>query len=225
MVLVEDTFGKEHLERLMRVLRQEYLTPRSVADVPLLKSTDKFSGYRRGPFAMYALKEYVGAEKVNLALKRLLEKFDSGQPPLPTSLDLYAELKTVTPDSLQYLLKDLFEQNIFWKLKAEKIIATPTEEGKWNIKFEVTTKKEAIDKEGNVTEYPMNDFVEIAVYANSPEGELGELLYLKKHLKSGEQTIKITVSKEPDLAGIDPNRLLIDKDIYDNFIQIIGNIK
>ncbi len=221
MMVVEGTFGKEHLERLVRVLRQEYLTPRSAADVPLLKATDKFNAYRKGPFAMYALKEYVGGEEVNLALKRLLEKFDSGQPPLPTSLDLYAELQTVTPDSLQYLLKDLFERNTYWKLKAESAIATPVKDGKWMVNFNVITNKDAIDDKGNVTPFPMNDYVEIAIYANSPQGDLGEVLYLKKHqLRSGEQTIKIKVPKEPDLAGIDPNRLLIDQETYDNIIQI-----
>ena len=221
MMVVQETYGEEHLERLVRVLRREYLTPRSAADVPLLRATDKFNAYRKGPFAMYALKEYVGGKKVNLALKRLLQKFDSGQPPLPTSLDLYAELKTITPDSLQYLLKDLFERNTYWELKAENAVATPAKNGEWIVNFSVTTKKDAINKEGIVTEFSMDDYVEIGIYANSPEGDLGEVLHLEKHkLKSGEQTIKITVSKEPDVAGIDPNRLLIDQDIYDNFSAI-----
>ena len=46
---------------------------------------------------MYALREYVGAERVDAALRRLLERHGSGTPPLPTSLDLYRELQAVTP--------------------------------------------------------------------------------------------------------------------------------
>ena len=56
----------------------------------------------------------------------------------------------------------------------------------------------------------MDDYVEVGIYANSPEGDLGDL-YLEKHkLRSGEQTIKLAVSKEPDLAGIDLLRFLIE---------------
>lgn len=221
MVVVEETFGKEHLELLVRILRQEYLTPRSAADVPLLRAKDDFHGYRKGPFAMFALKQYVGGEKVNLALKRLLQNFETGKPPLPTSLDLYAELKTVTPDSLQYLLVDLFERNTYWKIKAESAVAAPTKDGNWKVAFKVTTDKDAMDEKGNITPYAMNDYIEIGIYANSPEGDLGEILYLEKHkLRSGEQTIEIIVPKEPDVAGIDPNRLLIDQDLYDNFATI-----
>lgn len=221
IMVVEKTYGLDHLERLVRILRNEYLTPRSAADVPLLKATDRFSAYRKGPFAMYALKEYVGGENVNVALNRLLRKFEPGQPPLPTSLDLYTELKSVTPDSLQYLLGDLFERNTFWKLKANKATVEKVGNDVWEVSFDFVTKKVAIDEKGRETEYQMNDYVEIAIYSNSPEGDLGELLYLRKHqLSSGLQTLKIKVSKEPDLAGIDPNRLLIDQQIYDNFAPI-----
>jgi hypothetical protein len=221
MMAVEETYGHDHLERLLRVLRHEYLTPRSAADVPLLKATDRFSAYRKGPFAMYALKEYVGGDSVNLALKRLLHKFNPGQPPLPTSLDLYAELKMVTPDSLQYLLSDLFERNTFWELKAKKATVDKVGNDMWEVTFDFLASKINIDEKGIETEFPMNDYVEIAIYGNSPDGDLGELLYLRKHqLRSGSQTLKIKVSKEPDLAGIDPNRLLIDQQIYDNFAPI-----
>jgi aminopeptidase N len=221
MMAVEETYGHDHLERLLKVLRHEYLTPRSAADVPLLKATDRFNAYRKGPFAMYALKEYVGGDNVNLALKRLLHKFNPGQPPLPTSLDLYAELKTVTPDSLQYLLADLFERNTFWKLKAKKATVEKVGNQMWEVTFDFLASKVNIDEKGIETEFPMNDYIEVAIYGNSPDGDLGELLYLRKHqLSSGLQTLKIKVSKEPDLAGIDPNRLLIDQQIYDNFAPI-----
>ena len=104
-------------------MREAYLTPRARANVPLLRATDWFLAYRKGPFAMYALREYVGEERVNAALRRLLEKHGSGEPPLPTSLDLYRELQAVTPDSLRYLLADLFEANTFWELAAERVTA------------------------------------------------------------------------------------------------------
>ena len=84
---------------------------------PLLRALDPYLAYRRGPFAMYALSEYVGEDRVNGALRRLIEKHDAAEAPLATTLDLYRELQAVTPDSLKYLLHDLFEVNTFWELE------------------------------------------------------------------------------------------------------------
>lgn len=221
MVVVEKTYGPEHLNLLMRVMRQEFLTPRSIADVPLIRATDKFSVYRKGPFAMYALKEYIGEKKINVALKSLLDEFGDGEPPLAVSLDLYQKLEEVTPDSLQYLLKDLFLRNSFWKLSADKATVEEMPSGKWKVSFDVDTEKVSVDEKGVETELPVMDYIEIGIYGNSPEGDLGEVLHLKKHrLKKGKQRLEITVGQKPDLAGIDPNRLLIDRDMKDNFAEI-----
>ena len=38
---------------------------------------------------LYTLREYIGAEAVNGALRRFLEKYRRTEPPYPTSLDLH----------------------------------------------------------------------------------------------------------------------------------------
>ena len=50
---------------------------------------------------MYALSQYIGRDQVNLALRRLLDAHPPGSTPLATSLDLYRELKAVTPTQYQ----------------------------------------------------------------------------------------------------------------------------
>ena len=141
MDVVEAEFGPDHLERLMGVMRQAYLAPRPESGVPLLRASDWFDAYRKGPFAMYALREYVGEEQVDAALRRLLAEHGGGEPPLPTSLDLYRELRAVTPDSLRYLLADLFERNTFWELATEEATAEPTGTGAWRVTLDVRARK------------------------------------------------------------------------------------
>ena len=68
---------------------------------------------RKGPFALYAMREYIGKERIDDALRRLFEKYRSGTPPLPTSRNLYQELQAITPAQFQSLLRDLFEKNTF----------------------------------------------------------------------------------------------------------------
>jgi len=77
---------------------------------PLLRATDAFSYSRKGPFALYALSQYIGKDRVDDALRSLLKRHGSGVPPLPTSLALYRELQAVTPDSYQSMAPRPFRE-------------------------------------------------------------------------------------------------------------------
>jgi ABC-2 type transport system permease protein len=221
MGVIQETYGDEHLRRLLRVFREDALTPRTRASLPLLRSYDPYWAYRKGPFAMYALQEYVGSERVDAALRNFFEKQRSGAPPLPTSLDLYKELQAVTPESLRYLLADLFERNTFWELEAKQVTATPVELGGWEVTLEVQARKLVVDTAGFETEVPMDDLVEVGVYAAGESGKLGEPLYRQLHrVRSGEQRITVMVPKEPARAGVDPRNLLIDVTPDDNLKEI-----
>ena len=210
--VVKKTYGKEHLRRvILGALRAEEETPRRRAAGPLLRATDGFLAYRKGPLAMYALGEYIGEERVNEALRRLLEKHGSGTPPLPTSIDLYRELQAVTPDSLQYLLHDLFEVNTFWELETEGATAVQTRGGTWQVTLNVRARKVVVDEAGVETEVPMAEPVQVGVFGPTKEdGEaLSEPLSVQMHrIRSGVQTITVTVPHKPHLAGIDPYHLL-----------------
>ena len=222
MRVVEETYGYEHLRRILGRLRLAYGAPRTRAAVPLLRTSDPFHSYRKGPFAIYALSRYIGEERVNRALRRLLETHGSGAPPLPTSLDLYRELQAVTPDSLRSLLHDLFAANTFWELETEAVRAEPTATGAWRVTLDVQARKVVVDTAGIETEVPMDDLVEVGVFAAAEADEdSGKPLYLQKHrVHSGKQTITVTVPRKPARAGIDPNHLLIDLEIGDNITKV-----
>lgn len=167
---------------------------------------------------MYALREYIGKEQVSNALRRLLERHGSGTPPLPTPHDLYRELQTATPDSMQYLLHDLFAANTFWELETERATARQTKAGAWQVRLDVRARKVVIDTAGVETEVPMNDWVQIGVSAPADERSGSpEPLYLQMHrIRSGVQTITVTVPRRPVLVGIDFHQLLFDLKPGDN---------
>jgi hypothetical protein len=217
MSVVEKTHGPAHLRRLLQLMRGAYLAPHTRASVPLLRSNEWLQVYRKGPFAMYALREYIGEERVDRALRRLFQKHGSGEPPLATSLDLYRELQEVTPASLRYLLADLFEANTFWELAAEGVTARQTQSGSWQVSLDVKARKVVVDSVGAETEVPMNDLVEVGVFAPAKDGGIGEPVYLRMHrVHSGKQRITVTVPEKPAGAGIDPRNLLIDVEAADN---------
>jgi hypothetical protein len=221
--VVEAAHGREHRERLLGAMRAAYLSPRSRAGSPLLRATERFQWYRKGVLALSASREYVGAERVDAALRRFFEKHGSATPPLPTTLDLYRELQAVTPDELRYLLVDLFEANTYWELAAERVEAERTGTGEWRVTLDVRARKVVVNEEGVETEVPMDDLVEIGVFAAAGDGRPGTPPYLRMHrVRSGEQRITLTVPWEPAQAGIDPRNLLIDVEAGDNFAEVTG---
>lgn len=217
MQVVEETLGYDHLRKYLTQMRQEYEVPRSRAAPPLLRANNAFMNYRKGPFAMFALRNYIGKNNVNDALRNMLAQY-SPEPPLPTTLDLYKELEAVTPDSLEYLVHDLFAANTFWELETNQITAKRIQPDSWEVTIQVNARKVTVDSVGIETEIALNDWLEVGVYGKRDEQENSlKPLYLEKHrVTSGNNTFVVSVSQLPDYGGIDPNRLMIDLDPDDN---------
>ena len=218
MQLVRHTKDREALRRLMSFMREPSPWPQIRTGLPLLRAMDPWANYRKAPYVMYALSEYVGEDKVNGALRALVQTKMSS---LATTLDMYRGLQAVTPDSLKPLLRDFFETNAFWSFDTKKASAVKTETGAWQVTFELEARKVVVDSAGLEKEVAMNEWVELGVFAAAEPGEmLGKLLYLEKHrLESGKQTITITVPQKPARGGIDPYNLL-DWDEGDNIEPI-----
>jgi hypothetical protein len=209
MQVIRKERGREGLRQFMSVLREPNPWPPIRTGLPLLRAMDPYAGYRKGPFAMYALSEAVGESQVNGALATLVRK-KSADGSLATTRDLYRELQAVTPDSLRSFLHDLFEVNAFWTFDTKKATASETKPGVWQVTLDLEARKVVADSAGAETERPIDELVEIGIFAAAEPGErLGKPIYVQKHrIHSGLQTITITVRQKPVRGGIDPYNLL-----------------
>jgi ABC-type transport system involved in multi-copper enzyme maturation permease subunit len=220
MLVTEKVLGRAEVRRVYDYQMNRYLQGRGEigTDVPLLEVDDHpHVSYGKGAVAMYTLREQIGAEAVNGALRRFLEKYRGSGPPYPTSLDLYAELRAVTPPSLHYLLTDLFETITLWDVKTQSAAARRLPDGKYEVTLEVMAQKLRADGIGVETATPMNDFVEVGVFASGKS----DPLYLTRHrIRSGKQTIRIIVPQKPSRAGVDPDGKLIERERADNVVDV-----
>ena len=226
MMVLETTYGPEMARRFYDHNMNDYLANRGVytnREAPLLDVVgQKYVHYFKGLVAMYTLRERVGAEAVNGALRRFREKFAGPDAPPPTSRALYAELRAVTPDSLRPLLSDLFEHITLWNVRADSVRAEPAGGGAWRVTLFVEASKARADSIGRQTPVAMDELVEVGVFAG-PRGSdsPGETLYLKQHrIRAGRQTIVLTVPRPPTRAGIDPYRKLIERKRDDNVAEV-----
>jgi ABC-2 type transport system permease protein len=220
MLVTEKVLGATEARRVYDFQMNRYLQVRGETggDVPLLEVDDHpHVSYGKGAVALYTLREHIGAEAVNRALRSFLEKYRGSGPPYPTSLDLYAELRAVTPPSLQYLLTDLFETITLWDLKTQTAATRRLPDGKYEVTLEVTAQKLRADGIGRETATPMNDFVEIGVFAAGKD----DPFYLTRHrIRTGKQTVRIVVPQQPSRAGLDPNGKLIERERGDNMADL-----
>jgi ABC-2 type transport system permease protein len=220
MLVTEKVLGPAEARRVYDYQMNRYLTQRGETgrDAPLLEVDDlPHVSYGKGAVAMYTLREHIGAETVNGALRRFLEKYRGSGPPYPTSLDLYAELRAVTPPALHSLLTDLFETITLWDVKTQTAAARRLPDGKYEVTLEVMAQKLRSDGIGVETATPMNDFIEVGVFAPGKDAPL----YLVRHrIHTGKQTLRIIVPQEPSRAGVDPYRKLIERERGDNVVDV-----
>jgi len=227
MMVLETAYGPEMARRFYDYNMGEYLRGRTVftnREAPLLDvERQNYVYYYKGAVVMYTLRERLGADAVNGALRRFREKYAGTDAPLPTSRALYAELQAVTPDSLKPLLSDLFEHITLWDVRTDSARAEPAGGGAYRVTLHVTASKARADSVGRQTPTPMDDLVEVGVFADAPGAGRapGAPLYLARHrLHTGSQTITVTVPRAPTRAGVDPYRTLIERERDDNLVAV-----
>jgi hypothetical protein len=227
MMVLETSYGEAMARAFYDDVMKAYLSGRSVytnREVPLLDVVNQsYVYYMKGAVAMYTLRERVGADAVNGALRRFRDAYAGANAPPPTSRALYAELTAITPDSLKPLLSDLFEHITIWDVRTDSVKAEPAAGGAYRVTLFVDASKARADSIGNNTPIPMDDLVEVGVFTEQPgkPGGLGEPLYLKQHrIRSGQQTITVVVPRRPAQAGIDPHGKFIERERDDNVAAV-----
>jgi aminopeptidase N len=225
--VMEQLLGPAQLQAYLGMMRDQYQVPRSLAMPPLLRATEQFLNYRKGPLAMHAMAQYIGRDQVNLALRRLLEAHPRGSVPLATSLDLYRELQAVTPPRYRGVLHDLFEVNAYWELSATRASKRKLADGRWELTLDLRARKLVVDEAGAEHAQPLDEWIEIGVYPGAAQRLenrqviVGTPLYLARHhLTRASDTLRIVVPHEPGHTGVDPRSLLIDVRPRDNFVDV-----
>jgi hypothetical protein len=226
MMVLEQEYGAKMAREFYDYTMKQYFVGRSIytnREAPLLDVVGQASVYYfKGAVAMYTLREYLGTEAVNGALRRFRDTHAGPDAPPPTSRGVYAELRAVTPDSLKPLLSDLFEHITIWDVRTDSAKAERVDGGQYRVTLFVEAAKARSDSIGNLTPTEMHDLVEIGVFAGNAQGQSpGDSLYVRQHrIRAGKQAIVVTVPRQPTRAGIDPYRKLIERERDDNVGEI-----
>ncbi|MFV1885315.1 MAG: ABC transporter permease/M1 family aminopeptidase [Balneola sp.] len=239
--VLEKENGEEEMRTFLKDALDSYLLGRStegIKEKPLLYNENQpYIHYNKGSLVLYALSDYIGEENMNAALSRYIDAVAFQEPPYTTSTEFLSYLDEATPDSLKYLLYDMFETITLYDNQVKESTFRETEDGKYEVSLKVQTSKYANSPQGRriykdangdslaleveglskpIQSLPLQDWIDVGVFGTDEDGN-ETVLYLKKHkFEAIETTLTIVVDEEPKSAGIDPYNKLIDTVSGDN---------
>ncbi len=234
-------YGRDLMHRYLRHELDRYLSGRAgeVRHEPPLAMVQRedYVWYQKGGQILYTLADYIGEDKLNLALHNFLMQYryanannqidahqnasasGSMDGPYPDTRMLVDAIRAQTPADLQYLVDDGFNRIVLYDNRAVSATSEKTPDGKYKVTLDVQARKVQADGNGVETPMPLDDYIEIGVFSGKKDEE--KPLYLKKERLTDEhKTFVITVDEAPTLAGIDPYNKLIDRNADDNMIDV-----
>jgi ABC-2 type transport system permease protein len=219
-MVLKQKYGDAKMRRFLKYELDRYLQGRGLeqkGEQPLLRADGAaYVHYQKGAHVLYALQDVIGEPAMNDALSSFVRQWRFKGPPYPTSRDLIAELRRVTPSDSPGLIEDFFETITLYDGRAISANASKRFDGKYDVDLVVSAKKIRADGAGNEKDAPMDALVDIGV-----RDAKGTWLFLeKRRVNTGENRFTLEVAGEPARAGIDPLNKLIDRDASDNLVDV-----
>ena len=227
LMVMEHEYGPDTMRKFMQYEMDNYLRSRGterLKERPLMRveASQGYIHYRKGSVVMYYLRQMIGEDAINRALRKVLVQYRYAQPPYPTSWALVNALREETPPQYQYLLKDLFEDITLFSNRTLEAKAKKRPDGKYDVTVQVETHKYKADEKGVETEVPVDDWIEVGALAAPEKGKhYGNVLARQMlHMTGKGGTYTFVTNAMPDKAGIDPLLLLVDRVPDDNLKKV-----
>ena len=173
---------------------------------------------------MMAIYDRLGEKRLNAALKAFLNEFRYQSTPYPTTLDLLSYLKQDATQAEQNFIDDQFKYITLYELEMKEVSISDEadSDGFYSVTLNVEAVKQRADGQGEETEQPLDELIDIVLFSDDPENLLAEdfVIYSQKHqIVTGTNIIELKVKEKPLFAGVDPYVKLVDKDNVNNLAK------
>ena len=227
LMTCQHEFTAPQMQKTMRAELDRYLRGRRnerKKELPLmLVENQPYIHYYKGGMVFYALQDYIGEEKLNGAIKAFLAKTRYQTRPYTNTAEFMTYLRKATPDSMQYVLHDMFETITLFENQLDEATYTKRPDGKYDVRLTIRAAKTRADSLGNETPLPLRDYVDVGIFGPDQVAKTedydasGQPLFFKKvKLTQPVTTLTFVVPEKPAKAGVDPYHKLIDRHYQDN---------
>jgi aminopeptidase N len=223
LMVMEKAYGRSKMRQFLKYELDRYLSDRGgeiVEELPLYRVENQpYIHYRKASLVFYRLRDEIGEDALNRALKKFLQDKGYQLPPYATSVELLDYIRAEAGPQHASLIADLFEKISFYDNRVETATAKTRADGKYDVVLDLRAAKLYADGKGKETPGKLDDWIEVGVFARGPSGEEADekVLYLKRHrITAGQPKLTVVVDAEPYEAGFDPYNKLIDRVSLDN---------
>jgi ABC-2 type transport system permease protein len=229
LMVYQKMYGPERAAKLSAFSLDTYLQGRSdetVEEVPVLKTFGRdYIHYYKGEMVMNLIANRLGEDKVNAALRSLLQDFPANRgAPYPTTRDLVGRLRAGGLPDQQALITDLFENITLYDLSVQSAIATRRADGRFDVRVTIDARKHYADGLGNEHEAPLRETVTVGAFTDTPQSQsfsvADVITYQRAALTSGRNQIRFIAIKRPTYVGVDPLYEFVDKRPDDNALVV-----
>lgn len=206
---------------MLQVELGEYLSGRTGEEEVALDHVEDqaWLSYAKGALVMTALHDLIGEERVNGALRALVAQAKAGGP-APTVRVLIEHLRRVTPAENHALLDEWWNQTVLYDLSVTSATATRLPDGRYRVDARVDATRTAVQK-CEETSLAMDDSLEVAVYAEYPNGTATTSpLSTARYVIRGPTDLSIVVDHQPGYIAIDPHLRRIDRNPNNNVRKV-----
>ena len=229
LLTMEKLYGKAQIRKFLKYELDNYLRGRSrdlASEQPLVRVENQpYIHYRKGAVVMYFLKEELGEDTVDRALRRLLADYAFKPAPYPSSRDFVRYLREEAGPAHDQLITDLFERIMLYEIKTGKCSAAPQPDGKFDVTIEVEAHKYYADGRGKETEAPLAEDFDVGLFDIEPGkagfGDQAIVLATRRPIVSGKQVLSLVADHAPKFAGVDPYNERITR----NSDTVIGRVE
>ncbi|CAH0177128.1 hypothetical protein SRABI118_01140 [Massilia sp. Bi118] len=223
LMVMEKEYGRHQMRRFLRYELDRYLSSRgseAIEELPLVRvENQQYIHYRKGSLVFYRLRDEIGEEALNRALKRFLQDKGYQESPFTTSAELVSYIRQEAPTDKQALITDLFEKIVFYDNRVLDASAKKRADGQWDVTMKLHLAKMEADGKGKETPRTYDEPVEIGVFARAKgarEADEKVLLLEKRVLSGANPVVTVTVKEQPFEVGVDPYNKMIDRVSRDN---------
>ncbi len=205
-MVVEKRYGKRYLRQYLLADNRWYMYARQFGgQEQALAYTDgtPHVAYQKGGLALYRLKETLGEERVNAALRRALSAKVS------RAEALVAELSAGATTEEAALIHSCLQEIVTYDL-AVKVISCEPQNGRFRLRLQIGTLRNG---------GPAADLLPLGVYASPSPGD--KPIYEKMHrFHTKDTTLTLMLDRQPVTVAIDPYGYIPDAVLQDNVATV-----
>jgi ABC-2 type transport system permease protein len=228
-MVMERKYGESKMRKFLTYELDRYLQGRTtelIGEQPLMLAENQaYIHYRKGSVVMMSLKDKLGEDRLNRALKGMINDWKFREDLYPTTKDLIAKFKQEANADESSYIDSLFKDITLYDLIAKSATSEMNQDNEYTVSLDISAARYVADGKGKEEEAPLDEWVDIVLFSNDPDDFAGDndIIYRKKHkIVSGDNTIEITVDKEPKFAGVDPFVRFIDRETGNNILPVSG---